>query len=54
MNYENFADEIVRLVGGQENVIELVHCVTRLRFTLKDVTLAQSEEIKKIADTYHN
>lgn len=48
MNYEQFADELVGLVGGKDNVIELVHCVTRLRFTLVDVTKAQTEEIKKL------
>ena len=30
--YEELAKEIVRNVGGKENVISLTHCITRLRF----------------------
>lgn len=48
MNYEQFAEQLVSLVGGKENVLELVHCVTRLRFTLKDITKAQTEEINNL------
>ena len=31
-NYENLAKEIVRYIGGVENVNTLIHCATRLRF----------------------
>ena len=34
--YETLAKDIVKNVGGKENVTGLVHCITRLRFTLKD------------------
>ena len=34
--YENLAKEIVGKIGGKENVISLTHCVTRLRFVLRD------------------
>ena len=30
--YENLAKEIVKNVGGKENVSSLTHCITRLRF----------------------
>ena len=30
--YEPLARDIVRLVGGKENVSQAYHCVTRLRF----------------------
>ena len=36
MDYESIAKKILQRVGGKENVISLVHCMTRLRFTLKD------------------
>ena len=35
-NFEQLAKDIVANVGGEENVISLTHCVTRLRFKLKD------------------
>lgn len=34
--YHELAKKIVKNVGGKENVLGLVHCITRLRFTLKD------------------
>ena len=47
MNYENLAKQILKNVGGQENVSNLTHCATRLRFNLKDVSKANTETIKK-------
>lgn len=35
-DYNQMAKDIVANVGGEENVISLTHCVTRLRFKLKD------------------
>ena len=47
MNYENLAKQILKNVGGQENVSNLTHCATRLRFNLKDLSKANTETIKK-------
>lgn len=47
-DYTQFGDEIVRLVGGRDNVTDLVHCVTRLRFTLKDDSKADEAALKKL------
>ena len=47
-NYNQLAQDIVRLVGGENNVISLAHCVTRLRFKLKNASLAKTDEIKKL------
>ena len=43
---EKEAKELLALVGGKENVNQLVHCATRLRFELKDDSLAKKEEIE--------
>ncbi|PRS58471.1 beta-glucoside-specific PTS transporter subunit IIABC [Bacillus pumilus] len=43
-----FAKEILQNVGGDENVSSLVHCATRLRFTLKDDTKAAPEELENM------
>lgn len=48
MEYKTLADEILRGVGGKENVNSVVHCATRLRFKLKDTTRADAEGLKKI------
>ena len=42
------ASSILSEVGGKENVSQVVHCATRLRFTLKDDTKANTDAIKKI------
>ena len=42
------AKEIVSLVGGKDNVISLIHCVTRLRFKLKDEGKADDDKIKHL------
>lgn len=47
MNYKNLAEEIVKLVDGEENIASLVHCATRLRFTLKDESKANTAALKK-------
>lgn len=46
--YEKLAQDIVVNVGGKENVSGLVHCITRLRFTLKDESMAQDETLKNM------
>ncbi|AVK49377.1 PTS beta-glucoside transporter subunit EIIBCA [Clostridium sp. MF28] len=47
-NYEQLAKEVVNKVGGVENINSLFHCVTRLRFKLKDTSKADKESIKNL------
>lgn len=44
--YQALAEEIVKNVGGKDNVAGLVHCITRLRFTLKDEGIAKDQVLK--------
>lgn len=46
--YEALAKDIVKNVGGKENVAGLVHCITRLRFTLKDEGRANDDILKNM------
>lgn len=46
--YEQLAREIVEHVGGTRNISGLTHCVTRLRFQLKDQSKADDEAIKNL------
>ncbi|MBW4082629.1 beta-glucoside-specific PTS transporter subunit IIABC [Paenibacillus sp. S150] len=48
MDKHTLAKDIIRNVGGIENIGHLEHCVTRLRFTLKDDSAAQTETIKNL------
>ncbi|MCC8023754.1 MAG: beta-glucoside-specific PTS transporter subunit IIABC [Clostridium sp.] len=46
--YENLARDIVKHVGGRENVVSLTHCITRLRFKLKDESKGNDEILKNM------
>lgn len=48
MNFERIAKEVLENVGGANNVAHVTHCVTRLRFNLKDDSKADIDKIKKI------
>lgn len=41
-------EEIYRAVGGAENIVSLTHCVTRLRFKLKDERKVDDDQVKNI------
>lgn len=47
-DYTQLAEQIVRCVGGKENVSGVTHCATRLRFTLNAADKADREGVKKI------
>ncbi|HJC48574.1 MAG TPA: beta-glucoside-specific PTS transporter subunit IIABC [Candidatus Lachnoclostridium pullistercoris] len=44
--YDGLARIIIQNVGGKGNVISLGHCITRLRFRLKDESKANTEILK--------
>lgn len=41
--YDGLARIIIQNVGGKENIISITHCITRLRFKLKDEGKANTE-----------
>lgn len=47
MSYKDLAAKILDNIGGKDNVKGVVHCATRLRFTLKDDGKANTDVIKK-------
>lgn len=49
-DYNLLAEKILDLVGGTQNVQHLMHCATRLRFTLNDIESAKNnkEEIENL------
>lgn len=48
MNDQERANQIIPAIGGKENVVSLTHCMTRLRFVLKDESKADGEVVKAI------
>lgn len=46
-NYDDLAKDILQHIGGEENVSDLRHCITRLRFRLKDESKADTNYLKK-------
>ena len=48
MDYQKLASDIIKQIGGKENVEQLEHCSTRLRFTLADNAKANRKEIEQL------
>jgi PTS system beta-glucosides-specific IIC component len=48
MDYQNTARQIIDNIGGKENVLSLFHCITRLRFLLKDNDKANRTALESI------
>ena len=44
--YDGLSRIIIQNVGGKDNIESLSHCVTRLRFNLKDESKANTEILK--------
>ena len=47
-NYDQMGQDIFKNVGGKENVDKVIHCMTRVRLTLKDEDKANIEQLKAI------
>ncbi|MCT3057896.1 glucose PTS transporter subunit IIA [Leuconostoc citreum] len=46
--YEKLAADIITGVGGKQNVVKVIHCITRLRFYLKNHELADDQGISQL------
>ena len=44
--YTQDAQQLLRLIGGKENIAAVSHCVTRMRFVLNDPSKADVEAIE--------
>ena len=47
-NFKELAQNVLAEVGGKENVTSLIHCMTRLRFTLKTKKNVDKERLKAV------
>lgn len=48
MDYNKTAADILKLVGGEKNVVSVTNCMTRLRFVLNDAGKADTEGLKNV------
>ena len=46
--YSKLADDIIKNVGGKANIIDLKHCITRLRLVLADADIVDDEKLKQL------
>ncbi|MDF7683131.1 glucose PTS transporter subunit IIA [Lactobacillus sp. ESL0679] len=56
LSYDELATFIIKNVGGPENINNVIHCITRLRFYLKDEAQANDDVLKDqrgILDVMH-
>lgn len=47
-DFKQTAAQVLAAVGGKDNVSSVTHCMTRLRFVLKDADVPNKEEVAKI------
>lgn len=48
VDFQSLATDVLKLVGGENNISSVVHCATRLRFVLKDRSKADEAAIKRL------
>lgn len=48
MDYQETAKKIVELVGGKDNISNMTHCATRLRFNLKNRDIVKHEAVENL------
>ena len=48
LNYPEVAANIIREGGGKENISSVRHCITRVRFRLKDESIVNDDTVKNL------
>lgn len=48
MNYHQIASDIIKCVGGKDNIVSAMHCATRLRLSLKNDSLVNENGLADI------
>ena len=47
--YQVTAREVVEAIGGSDNIKSVIHCFTRLRFSLKDDSIPNDDQVNQIS-----
>lgn len=48
VNFDTLAKDIIKNVGGADNIDNVIHCITRVRFYLKDDSKANDKIVKNL------
>ena len=48
MDYSKTAKSIIKKLGGKKNIVSVMNCMTRLRYSLWDESKVNDEEVKSI------
>ncbi|MDT8717172.1 PTS beta-glucoside transporter subunit IIBCA [Clostridium sp. 19966] len=48
MDYQNTGKEILKLMGGEKNIVSATHCATRLRIVVKDEQAVDTKKIESL------
>lgn len=48
--YEKLSNEVIESIGGKDNISFFTHCMTRLRFNVKDKSIVNNEKISAIKE----
>lgn len=48
MNYKELGLDILRFIGGEENVKSFYHCATRLRFVIRDESKIEKQKVENL------
>ena len=48
MKYEKMVREIVEAIGGKENILNVYHCATRLRFKVKNIQNVDKKKLEQL------
>lgn len=51
MKYKEYAEELVKALGGARNINNVTHCATRLRFMLIDKQKADKAKVENLSET---
>ena len=46
--FDELAEHLMDFMGGEDNITFFTHCVTRLRFNVKDKSKVRQEDIAKV------
>lgn len=50
MNDQELAKQIVKHVGGKENISQVRHCATRLRLIVRNKDLIETDQVENLDD----